>query len=66
MITPTHDEKMAWAKCANSFYSASMNWYGHRMSSGAALSNNTQLSNEVYDVYARIYRQWLVSGTQSF
>lgn len=63
MITPTHHEKLEWARMAQAAYAASENFYGHRYSAAAALPDGTTLAADVYDTLQRLYRAWLVFGT---
>ncbi len=43
-----------------------VNWLGHRMSAAAAIREGVLIDARVYDVWAGLYRQWLINGIGQF
>ena len=58
-ITPTHHEKMEWARMAGWATKAGHRELGHRYSAAASIGHGKTLSLAAYDALQGPYRQWL-------
>jgi hypothetical protein len=61
-ITPTHAEKMEWARMAQAAYAIGRNDIGHRYSAAASLRNGDWIPVRMFDGLQTDYRAWLVFG----
>lgn len=62
-MTPTHAEKMEWARMAQAAYAIGRNDIGHRYSGAASLSRDGWMPLALYDDLMKGYRPWLLWDT---
>jgi hypothetical protein len=62
MITPTHAEKLEWARMAQAAYKSGDNVMGHRYSAYAAIPSNASIPVVAYDGLQLNYRRWLIGN----
>lgn len=59
-MTPTHHEKMEWARLAQNAYRCDQNDVGHRFSGAASIVTGSQITCAQFDALQADYRLWLI------
>lgn len=61
MMTPTRQEKLEWARCAQAAYRHGRNNDGHTLSGAASLPEGARMDCARFDLVMKIYRDWLLA-----